>query len=108
MKLTVNRRLSEGYYYVSFDATDFTPEELQKMDRFGIPQVPLKSGGGPGKGISSIVVPLNQLTGRYNAGFRTEDEAKKYEELVIKQIRDSVQRLREAEDKFTSSQEVSI
>jgi hypothetical protein len=42
------------------------------------------------------------------ASFATEEATKNYEESVLKQIREAVERLRESQDKFTSSDEVAI
>jgi hypothetical protein len=106
MKVKVNRRLSGGAYLVNFEVTDFTTEELQKMASFGVPQITLTFVAGSGRVTSKI--PLNQVGKNYEAGFAGEADAKNYEEGVLNQIRDSVRRLRESQDKFTSSEEVAL
>jgi len=107
MKVKVNRRLSAGFYYVSFDVGDFTPDEVQKMGSFGVPQITLRWGGG-GPGLASGQIALNQISAKLSAGFQTEDQARKYEEEVLAQIRKEVARLRERQDKFSSSEEVAL
>jgi hypothetical protein len=108
MKVKVNRRLSAGYYHINFEVSDFTSDEIQKMGSFGVPQINIQIGGGPNSGRTALKVALNQISGKLGAGFSTEAEAKKYEDDVFKQIRSAVQRLRESEDKFSSSEEVAL
>ena len=108
MKVTVNRQLSAGYYHVSFDVADFTPDEVMKMGSFGVPQISVifTSQGAVGRATGNV--PLNQINRKIDAAFSSEAEAKKYEETVLAQIRDAMKRLRESEDKFTSSEEVPL
>ena len=37
MKITVTRQLINGSYNVSFKVADFTPGDLTKMQKFGVP-----------------------------------------------------------------------
>jgi hypothetical protein len=108
MKALVNRHLSAGYYHVNFQIGDFTADEVQKMASFGVPSIQIQFGGGPGTGRSSTQVALNKLSPQWDAAFQTEEEAKKYEEGVLSQIRAAVKRLRESQDKFSSSEEVPL
>jgi len=108
MKVKVNRRLTGGFYHISFNVSDFTSEEIQKMESFGVPNINIKFGGGPNMTIQARAHPLNQINGSFDAAFPTEEDAKKYEEGVVEQIRSAVQRLRERQDKFSSSEEVAL
>jgi hypothetical protein len=108
MKLKVNRKLSGGYYHVNFQVADFTSDEVQKMASFGVPQIALRWGGGPGNPNYTGPIALNQISTQHDAAFQVEDEAKKYEENVLNQIRAAVQRLRDSQDKFSSSEEVAL
>jgi hypothetical protein len=108
MKAMVNRRLSGGYYHVNFLIGEFTTDDVQKMAAFGAPAIQIQFGGAPGTARSSTQVALNQLSPQWDAAFPTEEEAKKYEEAVLSQIRDAVKRLRESQDKFSSSEEVPL
>jgi len=107
MKVKVNRRLSAGFYHVNFEVADFTSDEVLKMGSFGVPQVNLMWGGGAAQ-LNAGKIALNQVSKAYEVAFKNEAEAKKYEETVLSQIRDAVQRLRESQDKFTSSEEVAL
>ncbi len=106
MKITVNRELKGGVFYVSFRIGDFTPDELQKMQSFGVPSVPIKAGVGP-KAIPYIL-GVNQVSEKFKAGFSTEEEAKQYEDGVLSRVREEMKQLRERTDNFTSTAEVDI
>jgi len=107
MKVRVNRQLSGGYYHINFEVSDFTPDEVQKMASFGVPQIRLQWGGGR-KNIGSGAIALNQINKSYDMSFDNEAEAKEYEEAVLNQIREAVKRLRDSQDKFSSSDEVPL
>jgi hypothetical protein len=108
MKVKVNRKLSEGQYRVNFEVGSFTPDELQKMDSFGVPLISLAWGGVGNQPRTSGQIALTQITAIYNASFNNEEDAKKYEATVLAQIRAAVERLRSSQDKFSSSEEVPL
>ena len=78
------------------------------MGSFGVPQITIQFGGGPNAGRATTQQALNQMSSKFDAAFPSEAEAKKYEESVLAQIRSAVVRLRESEDKFSSSEEVPL
>jgi hypothetical protein len=107
MKVRVNRALSAGSYHVNFEVSDFTPQEVEKMQKFGVPAVQLRRAAAGGAN-TVMSVPLNEINRRIDATFNDEQEAVKYEEGVLRQVKAGVQRLRDSEDKFSSSNEVEI
>ena len=107
MKVKVNRQLSSGQYHINFEVGDFTPDELAKMDSFGVPFITLQWKR-PGGGVATTPIALNRVNKGYDAIFNTEEAAKAYEEGVLTQIREAMQHLRESQDKFSSSEEVSL
>ena len=106
MKVTVNRELRGGLYYVSFKVSDFAPEEVQKMQSFGVPLIKITTGG-PGS-YQKVPIRLTQIDDKYKGGFASEVEAKKNEEEVMLQIREAMAFLRERRDDFTSTEEVKV
>src|SRR5712671_362601 len=108
MKVTVIRSLTSGVYYIGFRVGDFTEEERLQMKRFGIPQIGIYFGGPTSR--ASAKQPLTQLSNQQvaPAGFVTEEEAKKYEAVVVDQIRKAAALLKEQKDNFTSTDEVEI
>ena len=108
MKIKVNRRLNAGLYHVNFEVGDFSREEIQKMGSFGVPQILIKIGGNMTSAPTGIQHPLNQMNSTFDAAFVNEAEAKKYEESVLSQVRSALERLRESQDKFSSSEEVAL
>jgi hypothetical protein len=106
MKVKVNRQLNAGEYHINFEVGDFTADEVKKMSSFGIPSIGLRWTQNTGN--RSMAIPLTQISKVYDASFQNESDAKKYEESVLNQIREAMQRLRESQDKFTSSDEVAL
>lgn len=106
MKVKVNRVLSSGLYHVNFEVGEFTPDELNKMERFGIPAISMQWERA-GNRVSGSV-SINQINKSRDAIFSTEVEAKKYEEAVLSEMREAMRRVRESQDKFSSSEEVAL
>ena len=92
---------------MNFEVGDFTAAELAKMSSFGVPSVTLVWVTAPGGRLSGQIA-INQIGKRFDATFDTEQEAKKYEEGVLTQIRTAMQRLRESKDDFSSTEEVEF
>ena len=107
MKVKINRALESGRYAVSFDVTDFTPDELKKMESFGVPNIRLTYRTTSGS-VSQNWIPLVQVSKSLIASFTTEAEAKEYEKGVVDQLRGAVKQLRERQDTYSSSEEVSL
>lgn len=106
MKVKVNRQLSGGRYHISFEVSDFTADELAKMESFGVPTVRLQWLAQNSHYAANVAI--NQISKKYVAVFGAEPEAKEYEEHVLNELRTEIQRLRESQDKFSSSEEVPI
>ena len=107
MKITVNRKLASGIYHVWFNVGDFTPEEVAKMQSFGPPAISL-SQGIQGQSLASAVLGLPRINDEWVAGFRSEADAKKYEERVLNDIKQAMILLRAQKDHFTSTDEVNF
>ena len=75
MKVKVNRRLSAGFYHINFEVSDFTPDEVQKMASFGVPQITIQLRGGPNSPPSIVSEALNQINSQLNATFPNDAEA---------------------------------
>jgi hypothetical protein len=106
MKVIVNRQLAGALYHVSFKVSDFTPDELQKMQSFGVPIIDIAVGF-PGR-VGRSKVPVTGIAENMKIAFSTEQDARAYEETVLGQIREAMKSLRERKDDFTSSAEVNI
>jgi len=106
MKLQIQKSLSGGQYHVSFQVSDFSQEEVKKMESFGIPQINLMVDGPLNR--RAMWFPLNRITFTYKAGFEQEAEARSYEKNVQDQIKAALQDLRGRKDDFSSMAEVEI
>src|SRR5712692_2308941 len=98
MKITVNRQLKAGIYYVGFKVGDFTDEERQKMERFGVPLIDLMYGmPGTHQKYPQGITAISETT---NPGFSSEEQAKSYEGGVLAQVREKMASLRAKKDDF--------
>jgi hypothetical protein len=107
MKVIVNRRLASGLYWLDFAVSDYTPEELKKMESFGVPTLDILFGPNPGQR-QPVKLPMTQLSQQHKVNFPTAKEATEYEQRVVNQIRSLMQALRERKDDYSSTEEVSI
>jgi hypothetical protein len=92
---------------VTFIVSDFTSEELDKMQKFGIPVITMMRTN-LARGRQTFQTAITQINATLVASFPTEEEAKRYEEEVINQIRTSMAAVRQRNDDFTSSETVNI
>jgi hypothetical protein len=106
MKLIVNRQLTGGVYIVAFTVSDFSAEEIRKMETFGVPVISMMLKGPTDR--VNFQMPLNRIAPQHKAVFSAQEEAKTYETRVVTQIRHAIESLRERADDFTSSSEVDI
>jgi hypothetical protein len=107
MKVKVNRVLSAGRYRINFEVGDFSADEISKMESFGVPSIKLRWYNANGALMLSAV-DINRINSKLEAAFATEAEAKDYEQAVLNQLREEMLRLRERQDKFSSSEEVAL
>lgn len=106
MKVKVNRQLGSGQYSVSFDVGEFTPEEIEKMNKFGVPTINVKfmSQGSQKNGR----IALTQLTSNLVAIFSDEADAVEYQSALLTSIKQAIDSVRMREDNFTGSEEVTL
>lgn len=106
MKLKVDRQLSQGRYQISVEVSDFTPDELMLMSKFGVPRVSLRRQFNAHQ-IGNVDIPLNQIREGF-VSFPSESAAKEYEAKLRDDIRVAVETVRGWSDDFTSSEEIEI
>ena len=106
MKLRITRELKDGLYHIAFAVSNFSPDELKKMQGFGVPVIDILRGVPSSH--QSLKLQLSQISPGYKAGFLQEEQARTYESRVVAQIRSVMKTLRERMDEFTSAQEVDV
>jgi hypothetical protein len=107
MKVSVNRQLRGGEYFVSFKVGDFTPDELARMESFGVPGVLLTFIIASGQRVDRPIA-INKISQNYLASFPTEEEARQYELRVLNDLRQAIAVIRQLKDGYTSSEEVDV
>jgi hypothetical protein len=106
MKVNITRQLSAGQYILRFAVTGFTPEEVAKMNSFGVPLIQMRQN--VPAGVQNIQIAITQINPNIVAGFTSEDQANKYQQDVLAQINQAMKSLRDRNDDFSSIQEVDI
>lgn len=106
MKARVIKNLQGGTYYVSFTFSDFTPEELAKMQAFGVPIIQIRLGPAVSQSVNNF--QINQINQNHVAGFPNEEAAKSYENGVLTQVKAAMEKLRQQKDTFSATTEVDI
>ena len=94
-------------YWVEFTATDFTVEEVKKMQSFGVPQIDILFGPNPNQR-QPVKVQLTQLSPSYKVNFPNELDAKGYVDRVVTQVRAAMETLRSHKDDYTATDEVTL
>jgi hypothetical protein len=128
MKVVVDKQLRGGIYYVRLIVGEFTDDERQRFEKFGVPilgiltgtpsQLPPERAIGPRvtirpqppvpPGRQAISLPITNIGDKFTAGFVNADEAKAYEDRIIDEIKQKMQWLRSQKDSFSSKEEVDI
>ena len=105
MKIRASRFIRGGTYFVSFQAVDFTADDNDRFQKFGVPMVQILVGSGPR---ATIAVPINALAPQQTAGFTNPDEAKQYEERILTDVKALYSAVRDKKDEFTDTREVQL
>lgn len=106
MKISVGRRLSGGTYLIGFAVSDFSADERTSMEKFGVPMITMYRLIA-GRYFEQSVA-ITALGTEATIGFPTAEEANKYEEKVMTQVREKLEALRQRKDDFTSTKEIEI
>lgn len=106
MKIKIDKMLREGRYFVYVEVGDFSPEEEDKMRKFGVPNIDLspRSTWYKNKIVSSL--PLNEIKTIFI--FNNSIAANSFETTIKSKIEAAVKLLRIRRDNFSASKEYEI
>jgi hypothetical protein len=99
MRLRIKKLLRGGEYFVSFEGMDFNQEEMEKIDKFGMPSVDFVSDGLGTHKLNEIDVSLK---------CQTVDEANQIVDNVSQNIKDRLIELMAQVDNFTGEEVVEL
>jgi len=106
MKVKVTRLLASGQYRIGFEVGSFSAEEADKMNKFGVPNIPMKMV--VGGSMTNRSVGINQINANLFASFSSQKDASDYEESVLAALRNAIDSVRSRNDTFSGSDEVDI
>jgi len=99
MRLRIKKLLKGGEYFVSFENMDFNQEEMEKIDKFGMPSVDFTQDGLGTHRLNEIDVSLK---------CQTVDEAEHTINSVTQNIKDRLIELVTQVDNFSGEEVVEL
>ncbi len=99
MRLRIKKLLKGGEYFVSFENMDFNQEEMEKIDKFGMPSVDFAHDGLGTHRLNEIDVSLK---------CQNIDEAEGTVNSVSQSIKDRLIELMAQVDNFTGEEVVEL
>jgi len=99
MRLKVKKQLKGGEYFVSFENVDFSPEENEKIEKFGMPTVDFSSNGLGTHKLDQIDISLK---------CQSAEEAEQMINQIKQTIKDKLTELLAQVDTFTGEEVVEI
>ena len=99
MRLKVKKLLRGGEYFVSFENVDFTSEETERIEKFGMPNVDFSQDGLGARKLSEIDLSLKG---------QSEEDAEQLVDSIRQNIRDKLSELMAKVDSFTGEEVIEL
>ena len=99
MRLKVKKLLRGGEYFVSFENVDFTVEETERIEKFGMPNVDFSQDGLGARKLNEIDLSLKG---------QSEEDAEQLISSIRQNIRDAVAELTAKVDNFTGEEVIEL
>lgn len=103
MKFKIQKERKFGEFLVGFIASDFTDEEIRKMETFGVPQINIKPREAYFNKLWVNQLPLNILN--HNFKFESDAAAEEFIAKITEEVKTKMQELKDREDNFSGSDE---
>ena len=99
MRLKVKKLLRGGEYFVSFGNVDFTSEETERIEKFGMPNVDFSQDGLGARKLNEIDLSLKG---------QSEEDAEQLVNSIRQNIRDKLSELMAKVDNFTGEEVIEL
>jgi len=99
MRLKVKKLLRGGEYFVSFENVDFTAEETERIEKFGMPAVDFSQDGLGARKLNEIDLSLKG---------QSEEDAEELINSIRQNIRDKLSELMAKVDNFTGDEVIEL
>lgn len=99
MRLKIQKSLSRGEYFVSFQTAGFSDEESEKINKFGPPEIDFSMDGLGEQNVENLDISLK---------FDTQEKAEETATRVQNLIRERMDELRGKMDTFTGEEIIEL
>jgi hypothetical protein len=99
MRLKVKKLLRGGEYFVAFENVDFNQEEIEKIEKFGMPTVDFTADGLGSHSLNEINLSLK---------CQSADEAEQMANNIRQSIKDKLSELLAQVDNFSGEEVVEL
>lgn len=99
MRLKIQKSLSRGEYFISFQTAGFSDEETEKINKFGPPKVDFSSDGLGEQNVENMDISLR---------FDTQERAEETVARVQNLIREKMDELRGKMDTFSGEEIIEL
>ena len=99
MRLKVKKLLRGGEYFVSFENVDFTQEETERIEKFGMPNVDFSQDGLGARKLNEIDLSLKG---------QSEEDAEQLIDSIRQNVRDKLSELMAKVDNFTGEEVIEL
>lgn len=99
MRVKIQKSLSRGEYFVSFQSVGFSEEETEKINKFGPPKVDFSADGLGEQNVESLDISLK---------FDTQEQAEETMNRIQNLIRERMDELRAKMDTFTGEEIIEL
>lgn len=107
MKIIFEKKLENGKYFVRINISQYSAEEIDKIQRFGAPRISIEPKAIYTSGTGWVrVLPLHNLN--HDFEFPTEGEAVAFVNVMGERIKAGIQTLKNKKDSFSGSAELEL
>lgn len=99
MRLKVSKSIRGGEYFVTLQALDFNPEEKDKLEKFGSPEVDFDSNGLGSRKLENLEVSVK---------CESPEQAEEFVLLTKNKIKEKLSQLKDMIDTFSSEEEMEL
>ncbi len=106
MKVVIEKKLEAGKYHVSINVSDYSQGEIEKIKKFGAPEISISPKNIYRNGSIVSSLPIHDMN--YDFKFDTEVLANNFSETMTNRIKTAVETLKSKKDEFSGKNELTF
>ena len=99
MRVKISKNIRRGEYFVALQTLDFNPEEKEKLDKFGSPEIDFDSDGLGSRKLEDLDVSIK---------CESSEEAEEFIFQTKEKIKEKLNQLKDKIDTFSGEEEVEL